>query len=32
MNAGTNWFNAGSTELATKEIDYFTYIGFNTTD
>ena len=23
MNAGTNWFNAGSAELATKEIDYF---------
>lgn len=22
---GTNWFNAGSAELATKEIDYFAY-------
>lgn len=22
---GTNWFNAGSAELATKEIDYFIY-------
>lgn len=22
---GTNWFNAGSAELATKEIDYFLY-------
>ena len=31
-NAGTNWFNAGSAELATKEIDYFVYLGYNTTD
>lgn len=31
-NAGTNWFNAGSTELAAKEIDYFTYLGYNATD
>jgi hypothetical protein len=31
-NAGTNWFNAGSAELATKEIDYFVYIGYNATD
>jgi hypothetical protein len=31
-NAGTNWFNAGSAELATREIDYFAYIGFNATD
>jgi len=23
---GTNWFNAGSAELATKEVDYFTYL------
>ncbi|HBI17141.1 MAG TPA: hypothetical protein DDY52_03260 [Candidatus Moranbacteria bacterium] len=23
---GTNWMNAGSAELATKEIDYFTYL------
>jgi hypothetical protein len=29
-NAGTNWLNAGSAELATREIDYFAYIGFNT--
>jgi hypothetical protein len=31
-NAGTNWFNAGSTELATEEIDYFVYLGYNATD
>ena len=31
-NAGTNWFNSGSAELATKEIDYFAYIGYNATD
>lgn len=31
-NAGTNWCNAGATELATKEIDYFVYLGYNTTD
>lgn len=29
---GTNWCNAGSAELATKEIDYFAYIGYNATD
>ena len=29
-NSGTNWYNAGSTELATKEIDFFTYIRWNT--
>lgn len=29
---GTNWCNAGSAELATKEIDYFAYLGYNTTD
>lgn len=29
---GTNWFAAGSTELATKEIDYFAYLGYNATD
>lgn len=28
---GTNWFNAGSAELAAKEIDYFAYIIWNTT-
>lgn len=31
-NDGTNWFNAGSAELATKEIDYFVYLGYNATD
>lgn len=31
-NAGTNWCNAGSSELATKEIDYFAYLGYNATD
>ena len=31
-NAGTNWFAAGSAELATKEIDYFVYLGYNATD
>lgn len=31
-NAGTNWFNSGSAELATKEIDYFVYAGYNDTD
>ena len=28
----TNWFNAGSAELATKEVDYFVYLGYNATD
>ena len=32
MNAATNWMNAGASELATKEIDYFVYIGYNATD
>lgn len=27
-NAGTNMFNAGSAELATKEIDYFVYLAY----
>lgn len=31
-NAGTNWFNAGASETATQEIDYFTYLGYNATD
>lgn len=31
-NAGTNWFNSGSSELATQEIDYFVYLGYNATD
>jgi len=30
--AGTNWFNSGSTELATYEVDYFVYLGYNATD
>jgi hypothetical protein len=29
---GTNWMNAGSSELATQEIDYFVYLGYNATD
>jgi hypothetical protein len=31
-NAGTNWFAAGSAELATQEIEYFVYLGYNATD
>lgn len=31
-NAGTNWFNSGGSELATKEVDYFVYLGYNATD
>jgi hypothetical protein len=31
-NGGSNWFNSGSAELATKEIDYFVYIGFKSSD
>ena len=31
-NAGTNWCNAGSAELATKEIDYFVYLSYSSTD
>lgn len=31
-NAGTNWCNSGGAELATKEIDYFVYLGYNATD
>lgn len=31
-NAGTNWCNAGGAELATKEVDYFVYLGYNATD
>lgn len=29
---GTNWMNAGAAETATKEIDYFVYLGYNATD
>jgi hypothetical protein len=32
LNFGSNWCNAGSAELATKEIDYFVYLGYNATD
>jgi len=31
-NDATNWFNSGSAELATKEVDYFVYLGYNATD
>lgn len=31
-NAGTNWFNSGQAGLATKERDYFVYLGYNATD
>jgi hypothetical protein len=31
-NAGTNYFNSGGAELATKEVDYFVYLGYNATD
>ena len=31
-NDGTNWCNAGSASLATKEVDYFVYLGYNATD
>lgn len=31
-NAGTNWCNAGSVELANLEHDYFVYLGYNAID
>lgn len=31
-NAGTNWCNSGGAELATLEVDYFVYLGYNATD
>jgi len=31
-NAGTNWFGSGGSMFATQEIDYFVYLGYNTTD
>jgi hypothetical protein len=31
LNDGTNWFNSGSTSLATFEVDYFVYLIWNTT-
>lgn len=30
--SGTNWCNSGGAELATKEVDYFVYLGYNATD
>ena len=29
---GTSWMNLGSAELATKEVDLFSYLGYNATD
>lgn len=31
-NAGINWCDSGNTSLATFEIDYFVYLGYNATD
>jgi len=31
-NAGTNWCNSGSTALAARLVQYFTYLGYNATD
>src|SRR5690606_9122243 len=31
-NAGTNWFNAGSSELAAHEIDYFAYLAWDSSN
>ncbi len=31
-NAGTNWCNLGSTELAAQDVDVFAYLGYNATD
>lgn len=31
-SAGTNWCSAGSAEMGTHEIDYFAYLGYNSTD
>lgn len=30
-NAGTNWLNMGSAELATREVDLFTFMQWNST-
>lgn len=30
--AATNWCNAGSSELAAREIDFIAYLGYNATD
>ena len=32
LNAGTNYFNSGSAELATKEVDYFVYAVYDGTN
>lgn len=32
LAAGTNWFNAGGSDFATVEKDYFVYLGYNATD
>lgn len=32
INAGSNWANAGSAELAGYELDWFCYLGYNATD
>lgn len=32
LNDATNWFNSGGAEHATKEDDYFAYLGYNATD
>ena len=29
---GTNWFNAGSSELANNEVDYFVYLAWDVAD
>lgn len=31
LNAGTNWFNSGSAELAGQEVDYFVYLIYTLT-
>lgn len=31
-NAGTNWFNYGSSQLATYSCKYYAYVGFNAID
>lgn len=32
LNAGTDWFGSGGAKLAAKEVDYFVYVGYNSTD
>lgn len=31
LNDGTNWFNVGAADLATKDLDFFVYVIYNTT-